>query len=73
MDVKDIAINMYSDMLRFGKFVKRGFARQDRINTGLVWALVGYVIYSEIKRKEQNNKIEELSEEIEELKNTEGE
>ena len=73
MDVRDIALNMYGDMLRFGKFVKHGFMRQDRINAGLIWAFVGYMVYSEIKRKEQADKIEELSEEIEELKNTEGE
>lgn len=73
MDIRNIALNMYSDLRIFSKLVKRGFARQDRINVYLWCALVGCVIHSELRRKEQDEKIEELIEEIKELKNTEGE
>lgn len=49
---------------------QRGFNRNV---TMLAWAMTVYVVMNELDRREQNKKIKELSNEIKELKRSEGE
>lgn len=80
MDIKDSIVNMCNELIRangnlleLDRSTKRGFARQGRINKYLIGAFIGYVVISELKRREQNAKIEELKEDIEELIDAKGE
>lgn len=80
MDIKDSILNVCNELVRtngslleLGRSTKRDFARQGRINKYLIGAVIGYMIISELKRKEQNAKIKELSEKIEELADSKGE
>lgn len=56
--------------------IQRVLKHQNRFNrnvTVLAWAMAAYVVTNEIDRKKQNKKIEELSNEIKELRRPEGE
>lgn len=78
MDAKDIIIDMYNsyihtnkNFMELSKVCRKAFARQDRVNSrlfGTVLLGVGYVIFSEKKRKEQEETIQELSKELKTMK-----
>lgn len=58
------------------KHIQRALKGQQRFNRNVVlctWAMTTYVVLTELDRREQNRKIEKLSNEIEELKRSEGE
>ncbi|MBS6180530.1 MAG: hypothetical protein KH921_07055 [Erysipelotrichaceae bacterium] len=58
------------------KHIQRSLKRQQRFNRNIIlctWAMTTYVILTELDRREQNRKIEKLSNEIEELNSSEGE
>lgn len=58
------------------KHIQRILEGQQRLNRNVVlciWATTTYVVLTELNRREQNRKIEKLSNEIEELKRSEGE
>lgn len=57
------------------KFVGKTLQRQERINRSIAvfsLAVTAYVIVAEIRNQEQHDKIERLSNELEELKRVEG-
>lgn len=58
------------------KHIQRTIKGQQRFNRNVVlctWAMTTYVVLNEMDRREQKRKIEKLSNEIEELKRSEGE
>lgn len=78
MDIKEVAIGLYQSMLdtnkSFGELAtacKRSFARQNQINKNLavsIICLIGYAAYSEFRHKQVTEKIEQLSNDIKELR-----
>lgn len=62
----ETAVKSIQKTLRYQK----GFNRNI---TMLAWAVTVYVVVNELDRREQNKKIKELSNEIKELKRSEGE
>ena len=83
MDIKDVIIDLYSNISKATKssievasFNKKAWDKQYKCNNlllAITCVCVSHVIYSEIKRAEQDRKIESLTEEIEGLKETKGE
>ena len=83
MDIKDVCVGLYQSMLDTNKsfyelagICKRFAAKQNRVNKTLavsVICLIGHAIYSELRRVEDLEKIEQLSKDIAELKGTDEE
>lgn len=58
------------------KSIHRTLKHQNRFNRNVAvfaWGMAAYMVFAECERLEQNKKIKELSNEIKELKRSEGE
>lgn len=83
MDIKDVCVGLYQSMLDTNKsfyelasVCKRSFAKQNRVNkalAGSIVCLIGYAIYSEFRHAEDIAKIEQLSNDIAQLKDVDAE
>lgn len=62
----ETAVKSIRKTLRYQKSFNRNI-------TMLAWTMTAYVVVNELDRREQNKKIKELSNEIKELKRSEGE
>lgn len=83
MDIKDVCVGLYQSMLDTNKsfyelagICKRFAAKQTRVNKTLavsVVCLIGHAIYSELRHAEDRAMIEQLANNVEQLKGADAE